>query len=154
MAEFENLIKSIIDIYSYPILVNLTALPKNELINMCELLIRITSLKRKVSRGLTTVGGDIDVALISNGDGFIWVKRKQYFDIESNPHYLVEKIKNSNMNNIKFELGDKMIEHFRKRRISGGVNIPKEHLPQIAEDFADKGFENLKKSLDRAKKGS
>ena len=154
MAEFENLIKSIIDIYSYPILANLTALPKNELINMCELLIRITSLKRKVSRGLTTVGGDIDVALISNGDGFIWVKRKQYFDIESNPHYLVEKIKNSNMNNIKFELGDKMIEHFRKNRISGGVNIPKEHLPQIAEDLADKGFENLKKSLDRAKNGS
>ena len=58
------------------------------------------------------------------------------------------------MNNIKFELGDKMIEHFRKNRISGGVNIPKEHLPQIAEDLADRGFENLKKSLDRAKNGS
>ena len=66
----------------------------------------------------------------------------------------MEKIKNSNMNNIKFELGDKMMEHFRKNRISGGVNIPKERIPQIAEDLADEAIEEIKKSVDKAKNGS
>ncbi|WP_157078620.1 hypothetical protein [Methanobrevibacter filiformis] len=41
-------------------------------------IIHITSLKRKVEEGLETVGGDIDVAIISKGDGFIWAKRKHY----------------------------------------------------------------------------
>jgi hypothetical protein len=31
-----------------------------------------------------TVGGPIDVAIISKGDGFIWIKRKQYFDSKLN----------------------------------------------------------------------
>ena len=32
-----------------------------------------------------TVGGPIDVAVISKGDGFIWIKRKHYFSTELNP---------------------------------------------------------------------
>jgi len=27
-----------------------------------------------------TVGGPIDVAVLSKGDGFVWIKRKSYFD--------------------------------------------------------------------------
>jgi hypothetical protein len=34
------------------------------------------------------VGGPIDVAVISAGDGFIWIKRKHYFEAERNPHFL------------------------------------------------------------------
>ena len=34
-----------------------------------------------------TVGGEIDVAIISKGDGFIWKKRKHYFKSELNPHF-------------------------------------------------------------------
>ncbi len=58
------------------------------------------------------------------------------------------------MNNIKFESGDKMMEHFRKRRISDGINIPKEHLPKIAENLADEAMEEIKKSVEKAKNGS
>lgn len=43
---------------------------------MAEALLSITSLKRKMSISLETVGGPIDVAVITKGDGFIWVKRK------------------------------------------------------------------------------
>jgi hypothetical protein len=31
-----------------------------------------------------TVGGPIDVAVITKGDGLIWIKRKHYFDKELN----------------------------------------------------------------------
>ena len=35
-----------------------------------------------------TVGGPIDVAVISKGDGFVWIKRKHYFKPELNPHFI------------------------------------------------------------------
>jgi hypothetical protein len=35
-----------------------------------------------------TVAGPIDVALITKGDGIIWIKRKHYFKEELNPQFL------------------------------------------------------------------
>lgn len=63
-------------------------MPKPELARMAEALVNLTSLKRRVSRGMDTVGGPIDVAVISRTEGFIWVKRKHYFDAALNPRYL------------------------------------------------------------------
>jgi hypothetical protein len=64
-------------------------IPKGDLAFMAEALINLTSFKRKYSMNQReTVAGPIDVAVISKGDGFIWIKRKHYFDIELNPHYL------------------------------------------------------------------
>ncbi|MER8393728.1 hypothetical protein NKH10_17680 [Mesorhizobium sp. M1340] len=63
-------------------------MPKPELATMAEALVNLTSIKRKVSRGMETVGGPIDVAIISRADGFIWVKRKHYFTAELNPRYV------------------------------------------------------------------
>ncbi|WP_415720308.1 hypothetical protein [Photobacterium ganghwense] len=62
-------------------------LPKNELAYMAESLVNLTAFKRKVSNDNETVGGPIDVAVISKGDGFVWVKRKHYFPSEINKHY-------------------------------------------------------------------
>jgi len=62
-------------------------LPKDELAAMAETLINLTSFKRKVTMDAQTVGGPIDVAIISKKDGFVWIKRKHYFDRELNPHY-------------------------------------------------------------------
>jgi hypothetical protein len=36
-----------------------------------------------------TVGGPIDVAVISKGDGLIWIKRKHYFSPELNRQFFV-----------------------------------------------------------------
>jgi len=55
---------------------------------MCESLIHLTSLRRKISYDVESVGGEIDVAIISKGDGFIWTKRKHYFDGDLNPQFL------------------------------------------------------------------
>lgn len=71
--------KPIIDVVKY--------LPKEELANMAESLIGLTSLKRRVSSEMESVGGPVDVALISKGDGFIWIKRKHYFDVALNVDY-------------------------------------------------------------------
>lgn len=35
-----------------------------------------------------SVGGPVDVALISKGDGFVWIERKHYFKPELNPRFL------------------------------------------------------------------
>jgi hypothetical protein len=63
-------------------------MPKPELATMAEALVNLTSIKRRVSRGMETVGGPIDVAVISQSEGFVWVKRKHYFPAELNNRYL------------------------------------------------------------------
>lgn len=67
-------------------------LPKNELSYMAESLVNLTAFKRKVSYETDTVGGPIDVAVISKGDGFVWIKRKHYYPSELNQdHHLQHK---------------------------------------------------------------
>ena len=73
--------------YAEPVLGTIADMPKSELPAVAEALVGLQSLKRKVSEEHETVGGPIDVALISKGDGFIWIKRKHYFDPAINPHY-------------------------------------------------------------------
>lgn len=70
-----------------PILSIVDVLPKDELANMAETLVNLTSFKRKITMANETVGGPIDVAVISKGDGFIWIKRKHYFDECLNQHF-------------------------------------------------------------------
>lgn len=70
-----------------PIMEIVEYLPKEELAEMAEALVNLTALKRRVSLDLETVGGPIDVAVISKGDGLIWMKRKHYFDPALNPSY-------------------------------------------------------------------
>lgn len=71
-----------------PVVEMIALLPKDELAHLAESLVALTSLKRRVSSGLETVGGAVDVALISKGDGFVWVKRKHYFPAELNPAFI------------------------------------------------------------------
>lgn len=70
-----------------PILDVVGALPKDEMAAMAEALVEITSLRRKVDSNFESVGGPVDVAFISKADGFVWLSRKQYFDIQRNPDY-------------------------------------------------------------------
>lgn len=75
--------------YSNPVVRVVSVLPKDELASMAESLVSLTSFKKRVSiKEEETVGGPIDVAVISRGDGFIWVKRKRYFDPQLNPHFM------------------------------------------------------------------
>lgn len=57
-------------------------LPKSELAAAAETLVNITKFSQRVSAEQETVGGPVDVALITKGDGFVWVKKKRYFPAE------------------------------------------------------------------------
>lgn len=70
-----------------PILKVVTFLAKNELAEMAESLVNLTCLRKKISMDDETVGGPVDVAVISKGDGLIWIRRKQYFERELNPDF-------------------------------------------------------------------
>lgn len=76
------------DTFSDPVMRMVAVLPKDEIAHLAESLVALTSLKRRVSSDAETVGGPIDVALISKGDGFIWIKRKHYFEEELNPQFV------------------------------------------------------------------
>lgn len=74
-----------------PILGIVGYLPKEELASMAEALVSLTSLKRRVSMEEESVGGPVDVAVISKGDGLVWIKRKHYFDPVLNRDYLIRQ---------------------------------------------------------------
>ena len=62
-------------------------LSKEDLAEMAESLIYLTFLKRRISFAEESVGGPVDVALISKGEGFVWIKRKHYFKSDLNPQF-------------------------------------------------------------------
>lgn len=61
-----------------PIFRSVDLLPLSEMAFLAENLVNITSLKRLYSLDgrQQTVGGPTDVAIISKGDGFVWIKNK------------------------------------------------------------------------------
>lgn len=84
--------------YISPVMRVVKALPKDELAAMAESLINLTSFKRRVSMEEETVGGPIDVAVISKGDGFIWIKRKHYFEREFNQQFFANYYREDDTN--------------------------------------------------------
>ena len=61
-----------------PILDSVQLIPLPEMGFLAESLVNITSLKRTfaIDGNQQTVGGPTDVAVMSKGDGFVWIKRK------------------------------------------------------------------------------
>lgn len=64
-----------------------SVLPKDQLAEVAGAAISFTSLRRRVSLETETVGGPTDVAVITKGDGLVWINRKHYFPPELNPAY-------------------------------------------------------------------
>lgn len=83
----EDLDKYIRENYTDKLLGTVAMLSKEDLADMAESLVKMTCLKRHVTTDDETVGGPVDVAVITKGDGFIWIKRKHYFDPSLNHHY-------------------------------------------------------------------
>jgi len=80
--------KAALEQHSTPVMHSVAHLGKDELALLAESLIMTTSLKRRMDIEATeSVGGPIDVAVISRTEGFIWIKRKHYFDVDLNPNF-------------------------------------------------------------------
>ncbi|MCT4685585.1 MAG: hypothetical protein N4A39_17825 [Roseicyclus sp.] len=71
-----------------PILRVVQSLPKEEMAALAEALVETTSMRRRMDSDVETVGGPVDVAVVSKADGFIWMKRKHYFDASLNPDFM------------------------------------------------------------------
>lgn len=76
-----------------PILSIVRTLSLPELANMAQTLVNLTSFKRHITDSLETVGGPVDVLVISKGDGPIWIERKEYFDVSKNLEYSKRKMR-------------------------------------------------------------
>jgi len=89
---FEELQKMNLEIkrekYIEPLMNAVSTLSKEDLAEMAESLIYLTYLKRRITFAEESVGGPVDVAVISKGDGFVWIKRKHYFRPELNQHFI------------------------------------------------------------------
>ena len=58
----------------------------DDMANMGESLISVTNLQRHISSSDESVGGPIDVAVITRSEGFIWIKHKDWFRQNLNPN--------------------------------------------------------------------
>jgi len=67
-----------------PVLASLDGLGKEDMAKLAEAIVELASMKLRVSTDAETVGGPIDVAVVSKIDGFVWIKRKHYFDFDLN----------------------------------------------------------------------
>lgn len=97
LTKFEEGLEAVqMNAFVRPVLDSVAALPLDELALMADALVNLTSFKRRVTMVLESVGGPIDTAVISKGDGFIWIKRKHYFEPELNPHFFGNSIHGAN----------------------------------------------------------
>lgn len=80
-----------------PVVSTVASMPKEEMAAMAEALVNLASFRQKITMQEETVGGPIDVAVISKGDGFVWVKRKHYFDASLNPRFLARYYRSVSM---------------------------------------------------------
>jgi hypothetical protein len=69
----------------------LSVLPVDEMAELAETLINLQSLKEKVTRNSESVGGPVDVAVITKNEGLVWIKRKHYFDPSLNSRYMARQ---------------------------------------------------------------
>ena len=63
--------------YDSPLVGAVDAMPRLDLAAMAEVLVSLTVFRSHASVEQETVAGPIDVALLSKGEGFVWIKRKQ-----------------------------------------------------------------------------
>jgi hypothetical protein len=75
--------------FSGPVVDAVAFFSPTEMATMAETLVSLESFRQQVTLRSETVGGPIDVSVITRGDGFIWIKRKHYFSADLNPQFFV-----------------------------------------------------------------
>jgi len=75
--------------HSRPLWRVISYLPVSDMAQLAETLVSLQSLKERVTAPSESVSGPIDVAVVTRGDGVVWIKRKHYFEGELNPRYFM-----------------------------------------------------------------
>jgi hypothetical protein len=84
-------VPKIYDLHYYPMKRVIASLPLEELVHLAETLIVLQSLKERITSPKQSVGGPIDVAVITKSEGLVWIKRKHFFDSEKNIRYVMRQ---------------------------------------------------------------
>lgn len=71
----------------FPLVDVVAGLTVEEMGELAETLVMLESLKEKVTLRTQSVGGPVDVAVITKAEGLVWIKRKHYFSSELNHRY-------------------------------------------------------------------
>jgi hypothetical protein len=83
--------KAVADAHFRPLQEVVASLPVDEMAELAETLVSLQSLKEKVTSPTESVGGPVDVAIVTKHEGLIWINRKHYFDPEKNPRYFMRQ---------------------------------------------------------------
>ena len=83
--------KAVADAHFRPLQEVVASLPVDEMAELAETLVSLQSLKEKVTSPTESVGGPVDVAIVTKHEGLIWISRKHYFDPEKNPRYFMRQ---------------------------------------------------------------
>ena len=86
-AEFKRTVRREFERRWLTIVDAVEALTISELAQVASTLVNLSSFEQQMSLDSETVGGPVDLAVISKGDGFIWIDRKHYFRKEMNHHF-------------------------------------------------------------------
>lgn len=69
----------------------IASLPIPEMVHLAETLIVLQSLKERITTHSESVGGPVDIAVITKSEGLVWIKRKHYFDADKNLAYVMRQ---------------------------------------------------------------
>lgn len=83
--------QAVADAHYKPLREVVSSLPVDEMAELAQTLVMLQSLKEKVTSPTESVGGPIDVAIITRHEGVIWISRKHYFDPDKNPRYFMRQ---------------------------------------------------------------
>ena len=85
--EFSKHVLTKIEFRRQKIMSVIETLPPPDLAQVASTLVSLSSFQQRMSFEHETVGGPVDVAVISKGDGFVWIDRKHYFREDLNHHF-------------------------------------------------------------------
>ena len=87
----DTLLEHAMQEHGFPLRRVIGFLPIDEMAELAETLINLQSLKEKVTSPTETVGGPVDVAVITRSEGLVWIRRKHFFDPSINSRYFTRK---------------------------------------------------------------
>lgn len=83
----ETWVQNVLDDHYNPLRQVISSLAVDQMAELAENLVMLESLKEKVTSRTQSVGGPIDVAVITKSEGLVWIKRKLFFSPELNHRY-------------------------------------------------------------------
>ena len=86
------------DVNFHPLRRVLNSLSVSEMGHLAESLLVLEPLRERVTSPSESIGGPIDVAVITKSEGLIWLKRKHFFEADMNIKYLNRTKLNYNQN--------------------------------------------------------